>query len=97
MAKMKTALKGLLAGGLAMGAMALPSGAAQAAEIGQVCNTLESWYVVGTPGGSTIYMIGAGSGFRIEGFAGSYYYGHANGQPNGYLERWVINQPTCHW
>ncbi len=97
---MRNALKSLLALGLLAAALALPA-AAQAAEVGQVCNITNSIetavvarYSDGT--GFAEYIHG-GDGWRIDAFSGAYYQGHRNGGAEGYIPReWVV-QGTCHF
>jgi hypothetical protein len=88
-----------LLGSIAAIAIAAPSGA-QAAQIGQVCNTNGLVGVLDAPnGGNQIYALGAGAGFRVQGYTNDvdWYYGNGNGQPAGYIPRSYINQNSCHW
>ena len=97
---MRHALKAILALGLLAAALALPS-AAQAAEVGQVCNitnSIETAVVARNADGSGFAeYIHGGDGWRIDEFAGPYYRGHRNGGAEGYIPREWVNQGTCHW
>lgn len=98
---MRNRWKALLVGAMATGAVALPT-AAQAAEIGQVCNVSvgASYWVSSQPSYEAryaLYILGEGAGFRVEGFYGDFYIGHGNGRATGYFPRNNINQGSCHW
>jgi hypothetical protein len=93
----RRALAATLAVGAVGAAVALPSGA-QAAAVGQVCNTNSPTPVYGYPNNvGWIYTIAAGDGFRIRGFGNGLWYGHGNGGPDGWIDPSHINQPTCHF
>jgi hypothetical protein len=67
------------------------------AELGQVCNTNREAYVWKTGTLEVYYIVGYNTPMRIENWAGTYYYiAHAEGYPNGEIERAAINQNTCH-
>jgi septal ring-binding cell division protein DamX len=95
---MRNRWKTLAAGVIATVAFAMPA-AASAAQVGQICNTVASYWVLSQPAdGYAWYLLGTGAGFAVEGFAGpDYYVGHGNGGPTGYYWRNNINQGTCHW
>jgi hypothetical protein len=67
------------------------------AELGQVCNTSREAYVWKTGTLEVLYIVGDNTPMRIENWAGPYYYiAHAEGKPNGEIERAAINQSSCH-
>jgi hypothetical protein len=89
----RASLASLLTCGLVMGLAALPN-AAQAANLGEVCNLNQGTYIYA--GGGPYYEPG-GTPIRIETYDGpNYYTGHAEGRENGVLPRANINQATCH-
>lgn len=87
----------LLACMLVAALIALPS-AAQAANPGEVCNTNATTVVFKNQTTLEIsYIVEGGTPMRIEAYAGpEEYYGHAEGKPNGYFFRYLINQSSCH-
>ena len=89
----------MLASVAAVGVTASLPSAANAAEIGQVCNTAGGYVELAFDNPGHGYYMAQGAGFRIVGFyngsQGSYYYGHGNGQPNGYYPRSGVYQGTC--
>jgi hypothetical protein len=67
------------------------------AELGEVCNTNRAADVWETGTLKVLYEVGDNTPMRIENYAGTYYYiAHADGKPNGEIERAAINQSTCH-
>lgn len=67
------------------------------AELGEVCNTNRAADVWETGTLKVLYEVGYNTPMRIENWAGPYYYiAHAQGKPNGEIERVAINQSSCH-
>jgi hypothetical protein len=67
------------------------------AELGEVCNTNRAAWVWKTGTLEKYYEVGYNTPMRIENWAGPYYYiAHAEGKPNGEIERAAINQSSCH-
>lgn len=67
------------------------------AELGEVCNTNRAVDVWETGTLKVLYEVGYNTPMRIENWAGPYYYiAHAQGKPNGEVERAAINQSSCH-
>jgi hypothetical protein len=78
------------------------AGSAQAAQPGEVCNVPQG---AGAPvfnsAGGIMYIIPGGGGFRIVAYGPHFmgddtYYGHGNGQADGYMIRGLLIQATCH-
>ena len=66
------------------------------AELGEVCNTNREVDVWKTGTLQVLYTVGYNTPMRIENWAGPYYYiAHAEGKPNGEIERAAINQSSC--
>jgi hypothetical protein len=67
------------------------------ANLGEVCNTNKAAWVWKTGTLEKYYEVGYNTPMRIENWAGPYYYiAHAEGKPNGEIERAAINQSSCH-
>jgi hypothetical protein len=67
------------------------------AELGEVCNTSRAADVWKTGTLEVLYGVPSNTPMRIENWAGPYYYiAHAQGKPNGEIERSAINQSSCH-
>jgi hypothetical protein len=67
------------------------------ANLGEVCNTSRATWVWKTGTLEKYYEVGYNTPMRIENWAGPYYYiAHAEGKPNGEIERAAINQSSCH-
>lgn len=105
--KLRAVVGSLLISAAVAGAAVMPA-SGQAGEVGiqaeegQVCNILSYWIAAEvwstSSGGSTLYYVFSGDGFRIVSYAANnMYYGHGNGKANGYLNRDAINQSSCHW
>jgi hypothetical protein len=80
-------------GALAVAA-ALPAGVASATPIpGQVCNLNQNTWVRATEGGSMLYTIPAGGGFRVDHLnqQETWIFGHGNGHSDG----WIPNDGRC--
>jgi len=80
-------------GTLAVAAV-LPSGVAQAYPVpGQVCILNQNTWVRYTEGGSRMYTLEAGQGFRVDhlNHAQTWIYGHGNGHSDG----WIPNDGRC--
>jgi hypothetical protein len=85
-------------------AYAGPANAAITAQPGEVCQIasgLRGWVLsapVDRPSHEQfMYEIHWGDWFRVLGYSGNFYYGRGDGQPNGYLGRWQIDQASCHF
>jgi hypothetical protein len=90
-------MRRLAATGLGAIALAtvLPAGVAHATDI--LCNVNQDTWVRNAPGGSVLYTVPAGGGFRIIGFNvdGTWAVGHGNGHSDG----WAPNDGrfyNCH-
>jgi len=95
----RTSIRIAAAGLGAVAAVALlPTATAFANLPGQVCNVNQNTWVRYTEGGSTMYTIPAGGGFRID------HFNHAetwiNGHGNGLADGWIPNDGrlyNCHY
>ena len=67
---------------------------ASASPGGVLCSVDQNTYVFNAPGGSRIYTIDAGGGFRLHEFSfdGAYAFGHGNGHSDG----WIRNDGRLH-
>jgi hypothetical protein len=75
-------------------ALALPAGIASATPVpGQVCNLNQNTWVRATEGGSVLYTLQTGDGFRVDhlNHEGSWIFGHGNGHSDG----WIPNDGRC--
>lgn len=84
-------------------AYSAPANAAITAQPGEVCQIasgLQGWVqtvpVDRASSEQIMYVIHWGYWFRVLRYSGNFYYGHGDGQPNGYLGRWQIDQASCH-
>lgn len=100
-AKFKAAVGSLLVSGVLAGAAVMPA-AGQAANPGDLCwihwgptdseRAVRDDPITGWP----MYVLASGAAFRVVSYAShNTYWGHGNGQANGYLLRDVVNQATC--
>jgi hypothetical protein len=92
---MRVAAAGL--GAVAVVAL-MPGGTAYAVSAGQLCNVNQNTWVRYTEGGSVMYTIPAGGGFRVDhlNWQQTWVYGHGNNQPDG----WIPNDGrlyNCHY
>lgn len=96
----RATLKALLVGTIATAAVALPS-AAQAAQPGDLCRVVQVGFLpevyLEAQGYTLLYKMPSNSSFRVVGY-GAYdtYYGHGNGQADGYMWRGYVVQSSCH-
>jgi hypothetical protein len=80
-------------GTLAVAAV-LPAGIASATAVpGQVCILNQNTWVRATEGGSVLYTLDAGSGFRVDhlNHQQTWIFGHGNGHSDG----WIPNDGRC--
>ena len=76
----------------------MPATTAAAVSAGQLCNVNQNTWVRYTEGGSVMYTIPAGGGFRVDhlNFQQTWVYGHGNGHSDG----WIPNDGrlyNCHY
>lgn len=102
--KFKAAVGSLLISAAVAGAAVMPA-SGQAAQPGDLCiiEPAGGGYgpvyknASGLPGDPVLYWLYWGDYFRVVSY-GAYdtYYGHGTGKPNGYVDRYEINQASCY-